>query len=83
MLGSMAAVPLPRDPAAPWPQRSEGDPLHAELFERHRMEVPVSRWPSPPLRLLRVSAQLYNTPADFDRLAAALRDAERLEAPAG
>ena len=32
------------------------------------------RWPSPPRRLLRVSAQLYNTRADYERLAEALRD---------
>ena len=65
MLGALAAVPLPD--AAP-------EPLQAELFERFRIEVPVMAWPAPPRRLLRVSAQLYNTPADYDRLAAALQE---------
>jgi len=48
------------------------------LIYEDAIEVPVYAWPhtpadgSPRRRLLRVSAQLYNTPADYDRLAAAL-----------
>ncbi len=41
------------------------------LFARHRIEVPVM-----PFRrrlLLRISAQAYNEPEDYERLARALR----------
>ncbi len=76
MIGSMATVPLPvvaSDAAAA--------ELHQELV-RARLEVPVLGWPvraarttpddPPRLVLLRVSAQRYNEPADFDRLSAAV-----------
>ena len=73
MLGSMAALPL-RWPDDVTPGRGPSDKLNATLIEDYRIEVPVMRWPSPPRRLLRVSAQLYNTRADYERLAEALRD---------
>ena len=73
MLGSRASVPLPNgtateiDPIA-------GDPLQVELFDRFKIEVPVHVWPSPPQRVLRISAQLYNTIDEYQRLASALRE---------
>ena len=71
MLGSMAAVPIPDgkpgDEASPF-----GDPLQDELFDGFRIEVPVMPWPSPPKRLLRVSAQLYNSIDEYSKLAEAL-----------
>jgi len=72
MLGAMAAVPLPdgTESAAP-PLYS--DPLQNKLLFDHGIEVPIVPWPEPPKRLLRVSAQLYNEPADYEKLAAALR----------
>lgn len=72
MLGSMAALPL-RWPDGVTPGRGP-DELGERLIRDYRIEVPVMRWPSPPRRLLRISAQLYNTRADYDRLAEALRD---------
>jgi isopenicillin-N epimerase len=70
MIGSLGALPLPE---------RYGDPpaLQQTLFGRHAIEVPVFAWPSPPLRILRVSAQLYNDPADYARLADALRQLGR------
>ncbi|UCF68168.1 MAG: hypothetical protein JSV80_02385 [Acidobacteriota bacterium] len=47
--------------------------MQTELLEQARIEVPVIPWPAPPKRLIRVSAQLYNEPSDYERLADALR----------
>jgi isopenicillin-N epimerase len=68
MLGSMAAVPLPDSTATSiaWPNN---DPLQDELFERHRIEVPINLWPQWPKRVLRVSAQLYNEVSEYEKLA--------------
>lgn len=72
MIGSMAALPLPDGTATEAPPLNE-DPLQQTLFDQFRIEVPVVPWPEPPKRLIRISAQLYNTPADYEQLAAALR----------
>ncbi len=80
MLGSMAALPL-RWPEGVTPgERRGADTLNGTLFDGYRIEVPVMRWPSPPRRLLRISAQLYNTRADYERLAAALRELDEVAA---
>ncbi|MEO8625571.1 MAG: aminotransferase class V-fold PLP-dependent enzyme [Candidatus Limnocylindrales bacterium] len=87
MLGSLAAIDLPlsvepapvapaadADPHATYP----GDPLRDALSDEDAVEVPVFAWPhtaadaAPKRRLLRISAQLYNSPADYDRLASVL-----------
>lgn len=71
MLGSLAAVPLP-DADAPALPPLGLDPLQVRLFDEHAIEVPVPAWPRRPKRLLRISAQAYNTRAQYDHLAAAL-----------
>jgi isopenicillin-N epimerase len=83
MIGSLAAVPLP-DPPAPALRADGGEvrpfnPLYGDLlqdvlFRRHAIEVPVFPWPAPPKRMLRVSAQLYNTHKEYELLAAVLKD---------
>jgi isopenicillin-N epimerase len=72
MLGSLASVPLPdaRGPAPAGPLFLDG--LQLRLWERHAIEVPVMIWPAPPARLLRISAQLYNTAAQYEALARAV-----------
>ncbi len=72
MLGSMAALPLPDGTANEAPSLY-GDPLQDELLDRFRIEVPVVPWPSPPKRLVRISAQLYNDEKEYEYLAEALR----------
>jgi isopenicillin-N epimerase len=47
------------------------DPLQDELFAKG-IEVPIIPWPDPPRRLVRVSAQVYNERADYERLVEAL-----------
>lgn len=68
MLGSMAAIPL-ADAPADTSCDAYVDPLHTELYYEHKIEVPIMLWPRSPKRYLRVSAQLYNTEAQFQRLA--------------
>jgi isopenicillin-N epimerase len=62
-LGQMVAARLP-----------EVDPqwLQSTLFERYRIEVPITRWNDQ--FLIRVSIQAYNTPADIDVLLGGLAD---------
>jgi isopenicillin-N epimerase len=61
--GQMVAVRLP--------DHVDVADLKRRLYDDHRIEVPVYRWNDIPI--LRVSIQVYNTPDDVDRLAAALR----------
>ncbi|HVR41062.1 MAG TPA: aminotransferase class V-fold PLP-dependent enzyme [Thermoanaerobaculia bacterium] len=71
MLGAMATVPLP-DGNATNPPQLYGDPLQDTLLFEHHIEVPFVPWPHPPKRVLRISAQLYNTADEYERLAKAL-----------
>jgi len=66
MVGSMAALPLPDA------TEGQAEALHASLQDHWRIEVPVYVWPAPPKRLVRVSAQIYNCRAQYERLADAL-----------
>ena len=70
-IGSMATIPLPgpRQPGA----SGDLDPLTERLRERWSIEVPVFAWRDWPQRLLRISAQLYNTTSEYERLAEALQ----------
>jgi isopenicillin-N epimerase len=75
LLGSMAALPIPGvhgDAAAQL--------LGRQLEMEEGVQVPIGGWPVPAARtgtepeqvLIRISAQRYNEPADYDRLAEAL-----------
>lgn len=72
MIGSMASIPLPDTHHAPLARGL--DPLHDRLFAEHGIEVPVQLWPEWPKRLLRISAQAYNTLEQYERLAGVLGD---------
>jgi isopenicillin-N epimerase len=75
LLGSMASLELPLPPSD---ETALG--LTLALAEEDRIEVPVGAWPvlaarasgGPRATLLRISAQLYNEPSDYDALADAL-----------
>ena len=73
MIGSLAAIPISDAKTIHPFNLAFGDPLQEELFREHGFEVPVFAWPAPPKRVLRVSAQLYNTRDEYVRLASALR----------
>lgn len=64
MIGALASVPI-----------ADGDffALQDALASKN-IEVPIFPWPAPPKRLLRVSAQLYNTRDQYEHLARVLRD---------
>ena len=72
MLGSLASVPLP----AGGRQRPQSgfDPLQDALFLGKSVEVPIFNWPAAPARLLRVSAQLYNSPEQYAYLAKCVKE---------
>ncbi len=69
MLGAMAALRLPDgDDGA----RYHVHPWQSRLSEQFGIEVPVFQWPAPPRRVVRISAQAYNSPGDYEQLAEAL-----------
>ena len=74
MLGSMAAIPLPR--LAPTAEAAAR--LQAALYDEERIEVPIVLWPvpaalaagrGPALPMVRISAQRYNHADEYSRLA--------------
>jgi isopenicillin-N epimerase len=74
MVGSMASVVLP--PARPGAPAEGLD--HEQLtswFRARGVETWLCFWPAADRLLLRVSAQLYNHPGQYERLAALLREA--------
>lgn len=74
MLGAMASVPLPPELVMPpSAHEPEMDPLQWALLRAHKIEVPIIPWPDGARRLVRVSAQIYNRPEEYDLLASALR----------
>ena len=72
MLGSMATLRLPASDEDLRSDVDKVDPLKSMIRVRHRIEVSLSPWLSPPGRFLRFSAQLYNSLADYTRLAEAV-----------
>ncbi len=72
MIGSLASLPLP-DPIDSFPSPPQNiDPLQLELFEKDRIEVPIIGWPKKPKRLIRISAQLYNSFEEYEALGESL-----------
>jgi len=72
LIGSIAAVQLP--------QRFQGrasagkiDEEQLELYDQFGIEVPFNRFGDPERRWLRISAQVYNSAADYEYLAAAIK----------
>jgi isopenicillin-N epimerase len=74
MIGSLASLPLPDGDSGSVNELFPFDGLQDRLFQEHRIEVPVITWPAPPRRLLRISAQLYNSPSQYVALAEALQE---------
>ena len=75
MVGSMASFELPwiDPPDPPLPDWVWMDPLQRRLLEECRIEIPVSYVRRDRLRILRISAQLYNDISQYEYLASCLR----------
>lgn len=73
MIGSFASVRVPDQARAAAGNAFEPEELGSRLFREHHIEVPVIVFPEAPRRLVRVSAQVYNTMGDYERLARALK----------
>jgi isopenicillin-N epimerase len=72
-IGSLAAIPLPDAAKDMLPKLPFNEyPLQDDLRTKHQIEVPIISWPAPPKRLLRISAQLYNSLTQYELLAKAL-----------
>ncbi len=74
MIGAIASFPLPPGSAEPPTSPLYADPMQDTLLERYGIEVPIIPWPAAPQRLVRLSAQVYNTLDQYQLLADALRD---------
>jgi isopenicillin-N epimerase len=75
MIGSLASLPIADAAESSVPSSPlYADPLQDELRERFGIEVPIIPWPAAPKRLLRISAQLYNSLSQYERLASALAE---------
>ena len=73
MIGSMATVVLPEAPKAKENRPTiYDDPLQDELVHNHRIITPIWRLNEPNRRVLRLSAQIYNTLDQYHLLAQAL-----------
>jgi isopenicillin-N epimerase len=73
MIGSLASVPLPDGDDGPINELFPFDRLQDRLLQEWRIEVPVISWPARPKRLIRISAQLYNSAEQYDFLREALQ----------
>lgn len=76
MVGSLASVPVWPAHARPLVKKGLSALTVPELYGKllaAGFEVLVSAWPTDAERVVRVSAQVYNAPQDFERLASVLR----------
>jgi isopenicillin-N epimerase len=64
MLGAMATLPLPE---------GSFQDLKNILLEKFKIEAPIVPFPASPKRLVRISAQIYNTPQQYEYLGHALK----------
>jgi isopenicillin-N epimerase len=74
MVGSMCTLPLP-EPAPELRTRATeyDDALQDALYHNHRIVTPVWRFGPDNLRVMRISAQLYNRVEQYEQLAQALQ----------
>jgi isopenicillin-N epimerase len=71
MIGAIAVVPL-LDDRTEFVKTRLIPPLQDQLWEQFKIEVPIIYWPKQPQQIMRISAQIYNTTAQYQYLAEAL-----------
>ena len=65
MIASMASIPLPLPAISTPPGYKSFDPLQDLFYREFNAEIPVWYWTEPPMRLTRISVQLYNSMEQF------------------
>lgn len=68
MIGSMAVVPLPTTL-----ENRNFMSIHDKLFDKFDIQVQMIPWQEKPRLLVRISAQIYNTPEQYEYLAKVLK----------
>ena len=72
MLGAMATIPLP-ERFQDRPRTGRIDTEQLRLYDKFRIEVPFNRFGKPEKRWFRISAQVYNSLAEYEYLAETLK----------
>lgn len=72
MLGAMATIPLP-ERFQDRPRTGRIDTEQLRLYDKFRIEVPFNRFGKPEKRWSRISAQVYNSLAEYEYLAETLK----------
>jgi len=72
MIGTLASFFLPDGLSWDAQPGLHALPLQVALMEKFRIEIPVSVWPGKRSHVIRISAHLYNTIEEYERLADAL-----------
>ena len=73
-IGSMATIALPGGPSKRKKDTIHGQhELQVHLKTDYNIEVPIVSWGGDDKRWVRISAQLYNTTADYEKLVEALK----------
>jgi isopenicillin-N epimerase len=72
MIGSLASIPMPDMNTDQIPHLYIDD-IQNILFNEYKIEVPVMIWPNAPKRVIRISAQIYNSIEQYKILADALK----------
>ena len=73
MIGSLASIPLPDDEQKFNFKSFYLEPVYKRLAEEYNIEVLTCIWQKYPKRLLRISAQLYNSEKQYEILGEALK----------
>ena len=80
MIGSLASIPLPDSKLEePYHSLRYLDYWQKPLIEKHHIEVPVITWPSHPKRVVRISAQVYNSLSQYKKLGKVLKKLKESE----